>query len=161
MTTALPWYRQFWVWFVMAVPLVGVVSGLSLVMIANSGHNDMVVDDYYKKGKAINQSLVRQERAAAMGISFALEIDNDSLVLSQRVGTAVVSAVRVHLYHPTLAERDQHLVLTADASGKLRGALATTLKGRWRIAIEAMDGEWLLQDEFSLPRAMPINLIAR
>ncbi|MBQ1782810.1 MAG: FixH family protein [Gammaproteobacteria bacterium] len=161
MTTALPWFKQFWVWFVIAIPLVGVVSGLSLVIIATSGHNDMVVDDYYKKGKAINQSLVRQERAAAMGLAFALTIDNDSLVVRQQPSSAAVNAARVHLYHPTLADHDQHLVITADASGALRGALTTPLSGQWRIAIEAMDGEWLLQDQFSLPRTMPINLIAR
>lgn len=161
MAIVVPWYRQFWVWFVIAVPLVGVVSGLSLVMIANSGPNDMVVDDYYKKGKAINQSLVRQERAAAIGVAFALVIEDDTLILRQSGGGAPVSAARIHLYHPTLEARDQHLVLTADASGRLRGSLNAPLEGRWRIAIEAMDGAWLLQDEFSLPRAMPINLIAR
>lgn len=161
MSVTVPWYRQFWVWFVIAVPFGGVVAGISLVVIASSGHNDMVVDDYYKKGKAINMSLARQERAAAMALAFELSLDDHNLVLDQRAGSSPVTAVRAHLYHPTLAERDQHLVLTADASGRLRAALSAPLQGRWRIAIEAMDGEWLLQDEFSLPRAMPISLVAQ
>lgn len=160
MAISIPWYRQFWVWFVMAVPLCGVVSGLSLVAISSSGHDALVVDDYYKVGKAINQSLERQQQAQALGLAFALTISNDNLTLKQSGGTTTITAARVHLYHPTLADLDQHLVVTADASGVLRSLLEQPIKGKWQIGIEAMDGSWLIQQEFTLPESMPIALVA-
>ena len=115
------WYRQWWLWFVVAIPLIGVISGTSLVIIASSGHDALVVDDYYKKGKAINLSFARQERAVALGLRFELSMDGHSLALRQLAGPKL-NAARLHLYHPTLAERDHHLQLTADGGGVLHCA---------------------------------------
>lgn len=152
------WYRQWWLWFVVAIPLIGVVSGTSLVIIAGSGHDALVVDDYYKKGKAINLSFARQERALALGLRFELSLDGRSLTLRQLAGPKL-SAARLHLYHPTLAERDHHLQLTADAHGVLRAPLAELAAGHWRLSLEAMQhSDWLLQQQLQLPLTGPVVL---
>ncbi len=49
-----PWYKQFWPWFLIAVPLITLVMGGVLLKLAISTEDSLVVDDYYKEGKAIN-----------------------------------------------------------------------------------------------------------
>ncbi|MCK7576724.1 MAG: FixH family protein [Chromatiales bacterium] len=51
---ACPWYREAMVWFVIAIPLTSVFTGFTMLYLAESGKDGMVVDDYYRKGKEIN-----------------------------------------------------------------------------------------------------------
>ncbi len=58
-----PWYRQFWPWFLIALPGSVVIASLSTLYIANRYSDDLVVDDYYKDGLAINVELGKQRVA--------------------------------------------------------------------------------------------------
>lgn len=51
-----PWYRYGWPWFLMSFPAMAVVLGFHLLYLAMNTNNSLVVDDYYKQGKGINQS---------------------------------------------------------------------------------------------------------
>jgi len=64
-----PWYRQFWPWFLILLPASVVVAGLTTLVLANRHADDLVVDDYYKDGLAINRKLEKQQRADQQGIS--------------------------------------------------------------------------------------------
>ncbi|HET8730535.1 MAG TPA: FixH family protein, partial [Moraxellaceae bacterium] len=64
-----PWYRQFWPWFIMALPAAAVVAGLTTVAIAYKNKDSVVRDDWYDEGKSINQDFARDDRAKAMGLS--------------------------------------------------------------------------------------------
>ncbi len=67
-----PWYRQFWPWFLIALPATVVVAGFVTLYIANRHADDLVVDDYYKDGLAINQQLEKKAQAEAAGLSASL-----------------------------------------------------------------------------------------
>ncbi|MDX2349593.1 MAG: FixH family protein, partial [Porticoccus sp.] len=41
-----PWYRQFWPWFLMALPGSVVIAGLTTVYIAFNGADTLVNDNY-------------------------------------------------------------------------------------------------------------------
>ena len=69
-----PWYRQFWPWFLILLPASVVVAGLSTLYIANRHADDLVVDDYYKDGLAINRQLEKKQRANVLGITAQLTI---------------------------------------------------------------------------------------
>ena len=58
-----PWYVHFWPWFIVALLGTTVVAGLTTVYIAASGADSLVVDDYYKEGKAINRDLAQDHEA--------------------------------------------------------------------------------------------------
>ena len=70
-----PWYRQFWPWFIIALPATAVVAGLITLYIATVNRDTLVKDDYYKEGLALNQDLARSRRAADLGITADLSYD--------------------------------------------------------------------------------------
>ena len=70
-----PWYRQFWPWFLLALPATAVAAGIATLIIAASDPDGLVVDDYYKEGLAINQALERDRQAQALGLSGLARLD--------------------------------------------------------------------------------------
>ena len=61
-----PWYRQFWPWFLIALPATVVVAGLTTWWIAAHKADSLVVDDYYKEGLAINRRCGSSSRIRSM-----------------------------------------------------------------------------------------------
>ena len=59
-----PWYRQPWPWLLMAGPAIVVVAGIVTAVIAFTGADGVIADDYYKQGMAINRTLAREAKAA-------------------------------------------------------------------------------------------------
>ena len=64
----LPWYRQFWPWFIAFPPAATVVAGAVTAWLAGAGPA-LVVDDYGQIGKVTMQRAVRDERAGELGLS--------------------------------------------------------------------------------------------
>ncbi|HSX84641.1 MAG TPA: FixH family protein, partial [Cellvibrio sp.] len=70
-----PWYRQFWFWFVFS-PLIYIIIMCSVtVTIALKGADDVIIDNYYKEGRMINQALEQDKRAQELGLSGELRFD--------------------------------------------------------------------------------------
>jgi hypothetical protein len=91
----------------MAGPFVVLIAGAITMWISFSGADALVVDDYYKQGKAINQDLRRDRQAADMGLSLSLRFDAASGVLLGQVrGFNQRSALSLSLIHPTRPEKD-------------------------------------------------------
>ena len=55
-----PWYRQFWPWFLIAIPSSSVVMGVVMINLAMSGNDSLVRKDWYKDGMAINQRMEKR-----------------------------------------------------------------------------------------------------
>lgn len=70
MNSVTPWYAQRWPWLLMLGPALVVVVSSYTIYLAYSRQDAMVVDDYYKQGKAINQDLRRDRAASAMQMAF-------------------------------------------------------------------------------------------
>ena len=49
------WYHFPWVWGLILIPMSAVVFGVLMFVMAGIHRDDLVVDDYYKDGMAINQ----------------------------------------------------------------------------------------------------------
>lgn len=62
-----PWYKQGWPWFLMFFPATAVVAGLITFWIAYSSFDGMVVDDYYKEGRAIDKTMARFDQGCRVG----------------------------------------------------------------------------------------------
>lgn len=145
--TSAPWYTHRWPWLLMLGP-VSVLAGGTFVTVLALGHPDaMVVDDYYKKGKAINQDLRRDRAAAAMGLRLSMRYAPLSGVVSGRIGGAAgptTAPFRLRLAHPTLPERDVVLMLVPDGEGRYTAALPALEATHWQVVAEGARGDWKL-----------------
>ena len=130
-----PWYRHFWPWFLMTLPASVVVAGISTALIAARHADDLVVDDYYKNGLAINRQLERKQRATARGLSAQL-LFVDNTVGVQILGTVDDQNLNLLLSHPFETDRDFKVALTRISPGHYRGALSSTVSSHWHWIIE-------------------------
>jgi hypothetical protein len=140
---ALPWYRQFWPWFLILLPASVVVAGLSTLFIANRHADDLVVDDYYREGLAINRQLEKKQRASALQLSASIQFGPDS-VTARLSGPVDDTALRLSLSHPLEADRDFTLSLSRVGPGLYRGALEHRVAPRWHWTLESLDNRWRL-----------------
>lgn len=149
-----PWYRQFWPWFIMALPATAVVAGLTTVGIAVVNQDSVVKDDWYKEGKAINLDFARDKRASELGIVATTRMDEVTgevrLRLQHKEGMALPPSLTVFFQHPTLADADQKLVLSRQGD-EYRGNLPKGLTGRFHV--ELGTPEWRLLGSREFPVA--------
>lgn len=64
----LPWYRYGWPWFLISIPLISIGLGSVMLYLALHANNSLVVDDYYKEGKAYNLVIERDRLASLLGL---------------------------------------------------------------------------------------------
>lgn len=151
-----PWYRQFWPWFLIGLPLCVVIASLYTAILASRDGVNLVAEDYYKQGKEINQDLSKFDKAQALGLSFTLTATDDELVLRKQSGTlAKGEALHLSFFHPTLPGRDSEQLLTADANGAYRLLLNAPLSGKWHVRIDAFNHAWRLQETLYFPLTEP------
>ena len=140
-----PWYRQFWPWVLIGLPLTSVVGGVTTLFISMHEPDGLVVDDYYKAGLAINRTLQRRDEAARLGVLASGRVDpiaGDVLLELQGDGVSETPA-HLRLAHATRAEHDQLLELTPLGGGRLVTQLTAPLRrGAWDLTLEPADGRW-------------------
>jgi hypothetical protein len=148
-----PWYRQFWPWFIIALPATAVVAGLITLYIATVNRDTLVKDDYYKEGLALNQDLARAGRAAALGITAELDYDPSTgdVALTTRGIPPEAERLTLLLVHPTLAERDLSTPVTRSSDGRYRARLPLLGPAAWRIQVLPENAEWRLEARLTVP----------
>lgn len=142
-----PWYKHRWPWLLMLGPAIVVVAGINLGFVAWRGQDAMVVDDYYKKGKAINQDLRRDRAASAMRLALDARYDPASEKLAGALssgGQPLSAPFSIHLAHATQPEKDRKLEVIPDAQGRFAVALPMLERARWQVVIEGGKGDWRL-----------------
>ena len=147
-----PWYKQFWPWFLIAVPIITLIMGGVLLKLAISTEDSLVVDDYYKEGKAINATLDKEIMARKRNITTELTVNDGSIALKFHSGIPQEgTALKLSFYHVTLEERDTSILLARDAQGVYRGSTEVSLDGKWRISLTPIDESWKIQNVVQLP----------
>jgi hypothetical protein len=139
-----PWYRHFWPWFLMALPAAVVVAGLATAFIAHEHADDLVVDDYYKDGLAINQQLAKKKRASELGLTARLHFSDDVVTVTL-TGPMQDSGLRLLLSHPLEADRDFAVPLVRTTSGTYRGSLGQAVAPHWHWTLQGLRvSDWRL-----------------
>ncbi|MBU2882314.1 FixH family protein [Psychrosphaera sp. B3R10] len=147
------WYKNPYVWLVITLPMTAVIGGIATVIITSMNQPDMVVDDYYKKGKAINLELKLYKQAEALGIEMSTVITDQKITLENPYN---FPAVKIKLVHSTLKYRDLDFIATPNAKGQLTAPVEHDISGKWQVFIEPMDGSWKLRKEIALPNSNTI-----
>lgn len=143
-----PWYRQFWPWFLILLPMLAVVGGIVTIYVATSSPHSMVVDDYARIGLATHRKLERDRQAADLGMRADLDLAADAAEIRVRLsgGASRPDHLLLRLSHPTVSSLDQ--ALTLPGYGEIYSArLALPLTGRWYVQLEPPDGNWRLAGE--------------
>ena len=160
-----PWYRHGMVWLVVGIPLSSVIAGIYFIIIASSGANDVVVDNYYKDGLAINQSFAQDNKAKTLHISAYLSM-NDKQQLVAIVANTQVPFIEVRLSHHKDKDFDIQgaMVLSEKKSdgGVYRLQLQQPLQGLWFVQLTAhqtlRDTPWRLQAKLNFPLSQPVYI---
>ena len=155
------WYTHRWPWLLAAGPAAVVVAASFTAYLAVTRQDAMVVDDYYKEGKAINQDLRRDREAARLGMHAGLKYDPANGRLSGKIeskATPVTGPLQVNLMHSTLPERDLHLLAVADPDGKFSIALPMLERAQWQVLVENPGHKWRLTGTWTWPKEQGIAL---
>ncbi|MCG9722822.1 FixH family protein [Shewanella sp. Isolate7] len=144
------WYKQFWPWFLIILPLCAVFASVNLMFLAVENKDSLVSEDYYKDGKAINMDLRKIKHAKQFGLQFELHLAKDEITLTQHGGEPYAAALNVEFYHPTLQEKDFGQVATADGNMVYHIKLNTPIQGSWEVRLEGYDRSWRIQKRLEL-----------
>lgn len=148
-----PWYRQFWPWFLIALPACAVIGSFVTLVLALDGADTLVREDWYQRGQHINEEIALDVAAAARGVSAQLTVGPDGEVALDvemtNVG-AFPATLLVELHHPVDAARDLRGELRGNGSGHFQGTLGASVgAAAWDVSLLAKD--WRLQSRVSLP----------
>jgi hypothetical protein len=159
-TDQLPWYRQPWVWLLIALPLSAVIGGVITLYLAVTTSDGLVVDDYYQHGKTINRVLARDRAAAKHGLAARISLDavNNRVTVQLASRDAVVpEALTLAFMHPTTQGHDQQVRLSRRGNDGYSGHFDDLRRGDWYVQLEADD--WRLSGRIRVPLESPAVLL--
>jgi len=154
----------------MALPGSVVIGGITMVVIAFRHADTLVVDDYYRDGLAINQTLEKDQRAAALNLRAELTFDFPRHELRLRLtgDLSPLPALQLQLLHPTDNTRDDRVLLTGIGGANYAGELTTSFQHRYYLRLQpaslqgepATDAAWRLNGELDFNSGHQTVLIA-
>lgn len=183
MAAHIPWYRHRWPWLLAIAPAAALVGGIFTFWLAVTTNDAMVVDDYYREGRAINQQLARDRQAAALGLRATLSgggmpaaaRPDDAATAAGHPGGAGATIVArlaatgdvawpetlaLRIVHATRAELDLGIVLHHAGGGVYRAAGVLPGGGRWLVQIEDPQRTWRLVEQAVTRFDVPVQLRA-
>lgn len=141
----LPWYKQFWPWFLILLPLTVVVAGVITFLIAQGNPPSLVSTDYYKEGLAINVNKQLEENAKKLGLSATIDINSTALTIQLNGLKSQPAQLLVKLRHSTLSQHDQSLSLAKIADSTYQTPFTLPKRGKWYISIKEPSNAWEIQ----------------
>lgn len=149
-----PWYKQFWPWFLISLPLSVVIASMYTINLAIESNDGLVSDDYYKEGLGIHKNAESTARAKTLGIAGNLAYDADTgainLALDKQVDAMPIE-LSLEVTHPTMANRDQAVSITRVDATTYAGRLETLGEANWQLEVQPTDGSWRVRGRLSTP----------
>ncbi len=159
--TITPWYKQYWPWILIALPLSAVIASFTSLYFALHQPDSLVVDDYYKDGLGINRTLQHERRAFDLKLSATGEIELDKkLILLRLKGEQQPPVLQISLLHPTQSQQDRQVQLARQPDGRYLGTLTELPAADWYVRLEPKDDTWRLNGRVNWPHEKQWQLIA-
>lgn len=151
-----PWYREPWAWYIVGILMVTFAWGGFQVYTAFTHQDSVVIDDYYKNGKTINQDMTRIDNARSLAVAGILTIDEligEVRVKMQGSPDAWPGQLKLSFLSPVFKDKDKAITLTRSfglssiASGTAQpgqnpvyvGQLEALVAGRYYLQLETLD----------------------
>ena len=165
------WYKQFWPWFLIGLPILVVVACFYTVYLAVNHPLSMVEKDYYQEGLAINKNIAGLKKAKQLGLLARIYLgDNRQLrveLSAEEKHDEQLSLVLL-FHHPVDDTRDLSFSLHKQLDKTYVTAPMTeqqwqslTDMGRWYVRLQSSSADWVLQGEGSDNHFKNITLDAR
>lgn len=145
-----PWYKQTWLWFVLAPLIATVIYGTTFLYLSIVTNDGLVKDDFYKVARGISEDPARENRAVELNINGQLTLDSltGDVQLQLNSDEALPSELQLVLVHPTHQKYDQVLQLrSVGNSGLYSSSLQSQIEGKRYVILEPMDQSWQVQAE--------------
>jgi len=152
----LPWYQYGWVWIIFCIPATAIVMGVAMIYLAISTNNSLVVDDYYKDGKAINVRIERDRMAAKLGLQVTLWQQAEGAVAqiqSAATDFQPPEFLTLRWVHVTQAARDGATEMHHLGGGRyLAEDVQLPESDRWRVHVQPAqdDASWRLVSNLTI-----------
>lgn len=161
----LPWYRQFWPWFLIALPTAVVVACLYTIWLALGSPLSLVKKDYYQEGLTINMNKAEVQRAQDLGLQMRVDFISTGQELQVRLDSRGVPydagpSLVLEFNHPLDASKDRSFTLDSIAPGEYQVAITTAeatvlqAESRWYVYLKGVlpdHSAWTLQSEWPVP----------
>ncbi|MBQ0790063.1 MAG: FixH family protein [Cycloclasticus sp.] len=148
--TIIPWYKQFWPWFLILLPLSVVIASVATFWVAQNNQPSLVSGNYYKQGLAINSNLQLQEKANQLGLSSKLSLGATTLTVQLNGLHNDPQALVVELRHPTISQHDRSLQLTNIAPNVYQAPFTLPKSGKWYLSISDTNTTWTIKQVLML-----------
>ncbi len=149
-----PWYKQFWPWFLISLPLSVVIASIVTINIAIETDDGLVTDDYYKEGLGIHRDADSAANAKALQIAAEIGYDADtgaiSLTLDKPLATKAGMLV-LDVAHPTRSDQDQSVQVVAVDEQRYAGRIEPLGPANWKIKLQPEDKSWRISGRLSVP----------
>jgi len=152
--TTKPWYKQFWLWFVMSVPIISVILSSIMIYVAIVGRDTLVDDNYYKDGLGINQTIEQDAQADSMKLMPHFSLVNNLITVKLESPTAVIpqyAFLNLKLLHPTHENQDINVKLLPIPDNTYIGDLNTEVKGKRHLDLSSFDKSWRIREIVFFP----------
>ncbi|HEC72947.1 MAG TPA: hypothetical protein ENI26_01090 [Methylophaga aminisulfidivorans] len=155
--------RNPWVLGMLLFLVVFLTANAIFIYLAFSSPPNLVVEDFYEKGQAYQQSHERMMEEKALGWSGVLLVPSTSRVNQQQQYEAIITGknsaglmldtVTLYAFRPSDAKEDFKVVMQPSGSGSYIADVSFDLPGSWDLIIEAKRGD----DEYNITRRLRID----
>lgn len=160
-TTGKPWYREFWIWFILA-PIIAVVSFWAwLIPVAIKTNDGAILDNYYEDGKTIIERDTQAQWATEHNLSAQLQTLGERVQLRLEGHLDdIPETLELTYAFPTRARWDVSVQLERQPDGRYLGTLPEAVTQRRQLVLEPLGDQasWRLHGEAILPDRSIIRL---
>ena len=140
-----PWYKEPWLWLVILLPVSAVIAGIATVIIAYQNKDDLVVDNYYQQGLAINQNLEEMNKAKALNLTGFIQFKNPMIQLQLNSNSgSILGDIKLDVIHPTKKALDRHFHLKNKGNNLFTTTFTKPIHGKRYLRLTSSQNKWII-----------------